>query len=190
MKIGVVSDTHGYFDPLLKQALSGVEVILHGGDVGSASVLDELNQIAPVHAVRGNVDSPELNLPPSLKLAIGGLHVEMMHILPVPQSEIEEWGGRVAPPDAPPPRRSEAFLRTFDDATGVVVFGHSHQPCLVTLGRRLFFNPGSAGKKRFDLPRSYGLLDILPDGIRASVKRLGPYDTLHLPRPIRVDFDE
>lgn len=190
MKIGVVSDTHGYFDPLLKQALSGVEVILHGGDVGSQSVLDELNQIAPVRAVRGNVDSPELNLPLSLKLDLGGLHVEMMHILPVPQSEVEEWGGRVASPDAPPPRRSEAFLRTFDDATGVVIFGHSHQPCLVTLGRRLFFNPGSAGKKRFDLPRSYGLLDILPEGIRASIKRLGPYDSGPLPRAIRMDFDE
>ncbi|HKS97787.1 MAG TPA: metallophosphoesterase family protein, partial [Terriglobia bacterium] len=158
MKIGVVADTHGYFDPRLRELLAGVEMILHAGDVGKQEVLDELAEIAPVRAVRGNVDPPELSLPPSLKLGLAGLQVEMMHILPVPQSEVEDWAERTLDVDGKPPRRSEPFLKTFEDATDVVVFGHSHQPCVVTLGRRLFFNPGSAGKKRFDLPRCCGLL--------------------------------
>src|SRR5579863_10613332 len=189
MKIGVVSDTHGYFDPRLRELLAGVEVILHAGDVGTQEVLDGLGQIAPVRAVRGNVDPPELNLPPSLKLSLAGLGVEMLHILPVPQSEVEEWADRTLEIDGKPPRRSEAFLETFDDSTGLVVFGHSHQPCLVTLGRRLFFNPGSAGKQRFRLPRCYGLLEISANGIHASIERLGAYDE-RLPASVWLDFDE
>lgn len=188
MKIGVISDTHGYFDPLLRQAFKGVDAILHGGDVGS-DVLDELKRIAPVHAVRGNVDPPDLNLSLSLKLSLGGLQVEMIHILPVPQSELEAWEERTALPDGKAPLRSEAFLGTFDDATGLVVFGHTHQPCLVTLGRRLFFNPGSAGKKRFDLPRCYGLLEIFDDAICASIKPLAAYDG-KLPPRIGLDFED
>src|SRR5579863_6133270 len=189
MKIGVVSDTHGYFDPRLRELLAGVEVILHAGDVGTQEVLDGLGQIAPVRAVRGNVDPPELNLPPSLKLSLAGLGAEMLPILPVPQSEVEEWADRTLEIDGKPPRRSEAFLETFDDATGVVVFGHSHQPCLVTLGRRLFFNPGSAGKKRFDLPRCCGLLEVLPNGIRASIGVLEKFDGF-LPHRVQLDFED
>lgn len=188
MKIGVVSDTHGYFDPLLRQAFKGVGAILHGGDVGSEDVLEELGRLAPVHAVRGNVDSPNPVLPLSLKLNLGGLTVEMMHILPVPQSELESWEERTLVQDGKAPRRSQAFLGTFDDGTGLVVFGHTHQPCLVTLGRRLFFNPGSAGKKRFDLPRCYGLLDILPEGIHASIRLLETYEG-RLPPDVRLDFE-
>jgi len=189
MKIGVVSDTHGYFDPRLRAAFQDAAAILHGGDVGSQDVLDELQRIAPVFAVRGNVDSPDLNLPLSLKTSLGGLHIEMVHILPVPQSELEEWEKRAASPDGKPPHASEAFLKTFDDSTGLVVFGHSHQPCLVTLGRRLFFNPGSAGKQRFRLPRCYGLLEISANGIHASIERLGAYDE-RLPASVWLDFDE
>jgi predicted phosphodiesterase len=70
------------------------------------------------------------------------------------------------------PERREAFLRTFDDATRVVVFGHSHQPCLLTLGHKLFFNPGSAGKQRFSLPRCCGLLEVFPRGVRGTVLSL------------------
>ncbi|HEV2491876.1 MAG TPA: metallophosphoesterase family protein [Terriglobia bacterium] len=203
MRIGVIADTHGYFDPRLRELLAGVEVILHAGDVGTQAVLDELGQIAPVRAVRGNVDPPELNLPLSLKLDIEGLKVEMMHILPVPQSEVEDWADRTLEIGGKPPRRSEAFLKTFDDAIGVVVFGHSHQPCLITLGRRLFFNPGSAGKKRFDLPRCCGLLEVVPSHAAASTG--GRLETLpagiasilplekhreSLPHRVQLDFEE
>ena len=202
VRVGVVSDTHGFFDPFLKDVLAGVDIILHGGDVGSEEVLDELNRIAPVRAVRGNVDSPDLELPLSLKLSLESLQVEMMHVLPVPQSVLEEWSDAMLP-GGRPPKRSEKFLATFDEKTGVVVFGHSHSPSLFTLGDRLFFNPGSAGKKRFDLPRCCGLLEILrgrvrtsadgslqrlPDRIRASIELLEKYNGV-LPPRIEMDID-
>ncbi|PYV26824.1 MAG: hypothetical protein DMG27_05660 [Acidobacteria bacterium] len=202
VRVGVVSDTHGFFDPFLKDVLAGVDIILHGGDVGSEEVLDQLNRIAPVHAVRGNVDSPDLDLPLSLKLSLESLQVEMMHVLPVPQSVLEEWSDAMLP-GGRTPKRSEKFLATFDEETGVVVFGHTHQPCLTTLGDRLFFNPGSAGKKRFDLPRCCGLLEVvpgrvrtsayssgrsLPGRIRASIGLLEKYDGV-LPPRIELDID-
>ncbi|HEV2176569.1 MAG TPA: metallophosphoesterase family protein [Terriglobia bacterium] len=174
MRIGVVADTHGYFDPHLRRLLAGVEAILHAGDVGSQVVLDELRAIAPVHAVRGNVDGPELGLSPSRKLDFGDLRIEMMHILPLPQSELEAWSAG-ATPGGKAPARSERLLKTFDESTGVVIFGHSHQPCLVNLGDRLFFNPGSAGKKRFSLPRCCGLLEATAEGIEATVRLLENY---------------
>jgi putative phosphoesterase len=171
LKIAVVSDTHGFFDPRLKELLAGVDSILHGGDVGSQDVLAEFQQIALVRAVRGNVDSAGLHLPLSLTLQFEGVQVELKHVLEVPQSELEHWAdgallGRVQP------ERLEAFLEAFADKTRVVVFGHSHKPCLVTLRHILFFNPGSAGPKRFSLPRSYGLLEIYPRGVRGSIMSL------------------
>jgi predicted phosphodiesterase len=128
-------------------------------------------------------------LPLSLKLVIDGVQVEMMHILPVPRSELEEWSKRALVPDGRPPQRREAFLKTFDDATGVVIFGHSHQPSLTTLGRRLFLNPGSAGKKRFSLPRCCGLLEIFPDRIQASIRLLERYNG-KVPGRIHMDIGE
>lgn len=175
MRIGVVSDTHGYFDPQLRSVLAGAEVILHAGDVGSPEVLDQLRAIAPVNAVRGNVDGPELDLPLSLRLDFGGLCIEMLHILPVPQSELEAWA-EAAMPGGRAPARSTRFSNSFDEAARVVVFGHSHQPCLISLGGRLFFNPGSAGRKRFSLPRSCGLLETTPQGIKATILSLGSYN--------------
>ncbi len=100
VKIGVVSDTHGFFDPRLVELLEGVEVILHGGDVGSLPVLDQLRQIAPVHAVQGNVDSPALGLSPSLIRRFDGVQIEMRHILPVLQSQLEEWARDSVPSKA------------------------------------------------------------------------------------------
>jgi putative phosphoesterase len=203
VKVGIVSDTHGFFDRRLRRVLAGVDLILHAGDVGAQEVLDELGEIAPVRAVRGNVDPPDLGLAPSLKLSLQGLQVEMMHALPVPQSVLEEWSD-AAIPGGRRPKRSEKFLETFDEATGVVVFGHSHAPCLATLGDRLFFNPGSAGKKRFDLPRCCGLLEVVPrhvrasaggaletfpSGVRASIEPLEKYNGA-LPPRIQMDLEE
>jgi putative phosphoesterase len=168
IKVGVVSDTHGYFDPRLAQALAGVSVILHAGDVGSQSVLDELSLIAPVHAVRGNVDGAGLSLPPSVELELAGCRVEMMHILPFSPSELEALrqadskGGGVL-------LRSRKLRGAFNPQTDVVIFGHTHSPCQVRLGRCLFFNPGSAGRKRFSLPRCCGLMEIGGGGVRARL---------------------
>ncbi|HUX09032.1 MAG TPA: metallophosphoesterase family protein, partial [Terriglobia bacterium] len=91
MKIGLVSDTHGYLDPQLPDLLAGVETILHAGDVGSRAVLEDLGRIAEVRGVRGNVDPAELNLPPSLTLRFENLQVEIQHQLFVPQDELERW---------------------------------------------------------------------------------------------------
>ncbi len=185
MKIGVVSDTHGYFDPKLRDVLKDVRAILHAGDVGSAEVLAELQAIAPVHAVRGNVDGSELSLPLTAAVEFDGLHVEMMHILPVPQSELKAWGeGTVAGGKAP--MRSERFLATFKPETGMVIFGHSHEPCLVSLGDRLFFNPGSAGRKRFSLPRCCGIMEVAGGRLWASVV---PLEKNGPPLPERVSFE-
>ncbi len=171
MKLGVLADTHAYFDPRLPECLAGVEAILHTGDVGAQELLDELGRIAPVHAIRGNTDPAEMNLPLSLSLRFEGVQVELRHQLLVPQAELQAWSdgallGRMHP------ERREAFLKTFDQATRAVIFGHSHQPCLLTLGHKLFFNPGSAGKQRFSLPRSCGVLEIFPRGVRGTVLSL------------------
>lgn len=175
MKIGVVSDTHGFADPRLLELLAGTDTILHGGDVGSEEVLDELQKIAPVLAVRGNVDPKSLKLPPSLIRTFEGVQVELQHELPVPQGELEHWADGALLGKMQPERR-EAFLKSFDEVTRVVIFGHSHQPCLVTIGQILFFNPGSAGSKRFSLPRCFGMLEVFPRGVRGTIVSLEPHN--------------
>ena len=175
MRIGVISDTHGYFDHRLKDLLGGVDAILHAGDVGSQEVLEELTRIAPVQPVRGNLDPVELNLPFSRIVRFDNVQVELWHQLAVPQAELAEWSDGALLQKMHPERR-EAFLKSFDAATRVVVFGHSHQPCLLTMGHSLFFNPGSAGKQRFSLPRSCGMLEIFPRGVRGAILSLERYN--------------
>lgn len=171
MIIGVVSDTHGYCDPRLPEVLVGADAILHAGDVGAENVLDELGRIAKVHAVRGNMDPAQLKLPPSLTVSFEGVQIEVRHQLAVPQGELEAWSDGALLGKMQPERR-DSFLQALDPATRVLIFGHSHQPCLLTLGHRLFFNPGSAGQQRFSLPRSCGILEVFPRGVRGSVVSL------------------
>lgn len=188
MKIGVVSDTHGLFDPCLKDLLAGVGAILHAGDVGTHEVLDELEQIARVHAVRGNVDGVGLNLPPSLTLRFGDVQVELLHTLAVSQAELESWSDRALIKKMRRQRR-ESFLKSFGVDTRVVVFGHSHQPCLLILDHMLFFNPGSAGKRRFSVPRCCGLLEFSPEGAEATILPLESYNQV-LPGKVWLRFGE
>lgn len=174
-KIGVLSDTHGFFDPALPQVLAGVEEILHAGDVGSADVLDELRLIAPVRAVKGNVDLPELGLPLSLLHNTGGLLIEMLHILPAPPSDLEAWARspQLKPRES---AKQQAFLRSFNPATRLVIFGHSHEPCLAMVGGIAFCNPGSAGRKRFSLPRCCGLMEIAAGRAELTIVPLQGYN--------------
>jgi len=141
--IGIISDTHGQFDPKIPHLFKGVHQILHAGDIGGLRVLRQLESIAPVIAVSGNVD--EGNVPPGVDeekaLQLCGLRIFMIHILGNPQ--------RLARP-----LQQRIDLLQPD----VVVFGHSHKPLIEKHGRVLYFNPGSAGPKRFSLPRSLGLL--------------------------------
>jgi len=171
MKIGIVSDTHDYLDPQLPGLLAGVDSILHAGDVGSRAVLEGLERIAEVRGVRGNVDPAELNLPPSLTVRFENLQIEVHHQLLIPQDELERWADGSALQKSSP-ERCDRFVESFDPATQVVVFGHSHRPCLLTMGHKLFFNPGSSGKKRFSLPRCYGLLEVFPRGVRGLIMGL------------------
>ena len=202
MKIGVVSDTHGFFDTRLAEVLAGVDLILHAGDVGKLEVLDELERIAPVRAVKGNTDSILADLPLRLSLSLGerswrgasqhgsladSVQVEMLHELPAAQTELEKWA-KLARREAPAPRGQDALLRAFDQNTRVVIFGHSHVPCAVALYGKLFFNPGSAGKQRFSLPRCCGLVDLSARQLEATILSLQQYNR-KLPEKVVIELD-
>ena len=153
MKIGVISDTHGYLDPQILRLFAGVEHILHAGDVGPHSLLLELQAIAPVTAVLGNTDS-SLDLKLTEFAEIGGRKFLMHHIVN---------------PRAPADDLKERIATARPDA---VVFGHTHQPICETIGGVLFFNPGYAGKQRFALERSVAFLHCEANGMRTEFIRL------------------
>jgi uncharacterized protein len=188
MKIGLVSDTHAFFDPRLREIFQGSEAILHAGDVGSEEVLDELGQIAPVEAVRGNVDPPGAGWPLTLTLRPGGVAIHVLHILPAGQSELESWG-ELAGLNHHLPAAAQRLLRAFDPCPEVVVFGHSHRPCLVRLGGVLWVNPGSSGRRRFRLPRTCALLETSHHALRAQILPLESYNG-SLPESILVGREE
>ncbi len=175
MNVAVISDTHGYFDPQLPELLRGAQEILHAGDMGTAEVLDQLNAIAPTHAVRGNIDPASLDLAPTLTRRIEKTEIYMLHELPRPQSVLKEWN-EASPLEGKAADRCQRFLAEFPESSRVVIFGHSHEPCAYVLGGILFFNPGSAGKKRFSLPRCFGLLEISRSGVRATFHGLERYN--------------
>ena len=138
MKIGVVSDTHGLFRPQVASALAGVERILHLGDVGQASVLEELAKIAPVTAVRGNVDrsGPCGELPETEVVMIGGHYVYMLHDLHT--LHLDPVAGKFV----------------------AVLYGHTHVPNFYRRKGVLYFNPGSCGPRRFNIHPTAGLLTV------------------------------
>jgi putative phosphoesterase len=139
--VGLISDTHGLLRPGVHEALTGVDLILHSGDVGGSEILDELRLIAPVKAVFGNTDPedhPELT--EAITVAIDGIRVHVSH------------GHEVGSP-------TPAKLAVRYDAD-VVVFGHTHRPLVSRLGNQLFVNPGAAGPKRFDITPSVARLTI------------------------------
>jgi hypothetical protein len=175
MLLGIVSDTHGYFDPHLPPLLQGVDEILHAGDVGSEAVLDQLHLLAPTHAVQGNVDSAVLGLPPTITKSWGGVLIHILHELPKAQSVIRDWA-LAEPLQGKQAEQCRRFLEGLPDGCRVVIFGHTHEPCALVLGGRLFFNPGSAGKKRFSLPRCFGKLEISDHGVRATFLGLERYN--------------
>jgi putative phosphoesterase len=136
--IGVISDTHGLLRPQAVAALQGSALIIHAGDVGRPEILDDLRRIAPVVAVRGNVDRDAWanRLPMSEIVEHEGVRLYVLHIL----EDID-----LDPPTA---------------GFQAVITGHTHRPKIETKDRVLYFNPGSAGPRRFDLPVSVGRLSI------------------------------
>jgi putative phosphoesterase len=149
MLIGLISDTHGMVRPQVHQALAGVELILHAGDVGDDGILDELETIAPVLAVYGNTDAPgRSRLTMSRDLVRGGVSIHVSH------------GHEVGSPT--PARLVERY-----PTAAVIVYGHTHRQLVEHVGAQLVVNPGAAGARRFKLEPSVALLRIT-DG-RADV---------------------
>jgi hypothetical protein len=138
MKIGVISDTHGLLRPEAVSALRGVEHILHAGDVGAPAILNELRQIAPLTAIRGNIDisGPCGQLPALELIELNGSSIYMLH--DVHTLDLDPVAAGVH----------------------VVISGHSHKPLIEWKKGVLYFNPGSAGPRRFSLPISIGFLEI------------------------------
>ena len=150
MILGVISDTHGQLRPEAVQALRGSDRILHAGDVGASEILDTLKHIAPVTAIRGNVDTGPWAraLPETEVVEAGGLSIYMLHDLGRLDLKPEAAGFRA------------------------VVYGHSHQPKIAERNGVLYFNPGSAGPRRFHLPVSVGRLRITAGKVRAELMEL------------------
>ena len=153
MTLGLIADTHDYFDPRIGELFSGVDHILHAGDICSWPVLNRLEQIAPVTAVLGNNDHG-LDLRETEIAELGGKRFLLHHIL-VPAALTPTVQRRVAS------ARPE-----------VIVFGHSHRRFHEKLDGILFVNPGYAGKRRFDLRRSVALLQIETEGVRVEFHEL------------------
>ena len=148
--LGVISDTHGLLRSEVVRALRGSDRILHAGDVGSHEILKELAKIAPVTAVRGNVDTDPWTraLPATEVVEAGGISIYMLHDL------------------------GQLDLKVKAAAFRVVVYGHSHQPKIEEKNGVLYFNPGSAGPRRFNLPVSVGRLTIEAGEVRAELVEL------------------
>lgn len=138
MRIGLISDTHGLLRPEAVAALQGCAQIIHAGDIGKPQVLDGLRAIAPLEAIRGNIDTADWAqvLPERLDLRIGGLTLHVLHDLK--QLDIDPLAAGV----------------------DVVIAGHSHKPKVERRDGVLYVNPGSAGPRRFSLPISLALLEL------------------------------
>lgn len=150
MKIGLISDTHGYLDPAVPRIFAEMDHILHGGDVGPYSILHQLEQIAPVTAVFGNTDGPGLGLREVETVELAGVKFLLKHIVDV------------SPVDP------EVVARAQRCGARVVLFGHTHRPYESRVGDVLFLNPGYAGRQRFDLKRSVAVLQIEGGDCRVS----------------------
>lgn len=147
MQIGVISDTHGLLRPEALTALAGAKHILHAGDVGDPGILDRLRMIAPVTAIRGNVDvGGTCSLLPDTELVeLGGRSIYMLH------------------------DRETLDLDPVAAGIAVVVSGHSHRPSILRHKGVVYFNPGSAGPRRFSLPVTVGWLRVTESGVEAEV---------------------
>ena len=151
VRIGVISDTHGLLRQEALVALAGVDHILHAGDVGDVKILDALRAIAPVTAIRGNIDGsgPCSSLPATEVLELGGCLIYMVHAL------------------------EDLDLSPKAAGVGMVVYGHSHQALVEERDGVLYVNPGSAGPRRFSLPVTVALVRVEAGKPGAEIVELG-----------------
>jgi uncharacterized protein len=145
--IGVISDTHGLLRPEAVELLRGSEHIIHAGDIGAPEIIPELRKIAPVTAIRGNVDTqPWAQVFAEIEVVeLGGLHIYVIH-------------------DA-----NAIDLNPKAAGFAAVISGHSHQPKQEIKNGVLYFNPGSAGRRRFKLPISVGRMAIIDGRVSAEI---------------------
>jgi uncharacterized protein len=153
MKIGVISDTHNHFDPKIPSLFAGVDRILHAGDIGLPWVIMELEEIAPVTAVLGNNDTG-LPYRETEVVQVADRKFLLHHIIDVADPE-EGVRRRIA-----------------KERPDVVVFGHTHKPFNWCYDGTLYFNPGYAGKPRFNLARTVAILHCDKEEIRPEVHEL------------------
>ncbi|MFJ2319621.1 metallophosphoesterase family protein [Pseudomonas sp. NPDC087817] len=152
MKTAIISDTHGLLRPEALTFLQGVDLIIHAGDIGSPEILDQLAEIAPLHAVRGNND---INLPWAAALPD---HLTF---------NLNGWQTLLTHDIADVPTDLDPTIR-------LIITGHSHKPLIECRGNRLYLNPGSAGRRRFKLPVTLALLDVTPDALQPELIHLLP----------------
>jgi uncharacterized protein len=150
MRIGIISDTHGLLRPEVTERLAGVHHVIHAGDIGRPEVISGLRKIAPITAIRGNIDRGEwaAQYPDTVLVKLGGRSFYVLHNL----KELD-----------------------FDPAAAgidVVVSGHSHRPKIETVGGVLYLNPGSAGPRRFSLPIAVATLELTGDTIRPCIHEI------------------
>jgi uncharacterized protein len=150
MRIGLISDTHGLLRPEAVTALRGSDYIVHAGDIGNPEILAQLNQIAPVTAVRGNVDRGAWakKIPVENVLEASGVSIYVLHIL------------------------GKLDLKPEAAGFAAVIYGHSHQPGQEMKNGVLYFNPGSAGPRRFALPVTVGRLFVEDGSVRGEIVTL------------------
>ena len=150
MKIGIISDTHGYINPKVFSLFEGVELILHAGDIGTIDIVTSLEALAPLKAIHGNIDTFPLSTryPQVLGLEIHGVGICLIHqFISIKNSIIQQ-------------EVSQLPSKKLD----VVICGHSHDAKLQRMDEVLVFNPGSAGKPRFSLRPAVGMLTISENG--------------------------
>jgi len=149
-QLGIISDTHGLLRPQAIAALRGCDAIIHAGDVGAPSVLEELRELAPLFVVRGNVDRDAWadNLPPTELIEMGGRSLYVLHDL----ADLN-----LDPPTA---------------EFHAVIFGHTHRPLIEWRQDVLYLNPGSAGPRRFNLPITVAQLRLRDGALEPRIMNL------------------
>lgn len=155
LQIGIISDTHGLLRPQAEKCLAGVDHIIHGGDIGSPDIIPFLHRIAPVTAIRGNVDIGgwTKEFPETITLRFADRSIFVLHDLEALDFDPVPLG------------------------IDVVASGHSHMPKIETINGVLCTNPGSAGRRRFKLPITLATIELMPDSMVPSLTTLLTVDT-------------
>ena len=150
MKIGVISDTHGLLRPEALDQLTGVDHIIHAGDIGSPEIIPRLREIAPTTAIKGNIDTSGWaeEFPETARIELAGKTIHVVHNI------------------------ADLDLAPKPEGIDIVIYGHSHKPKIETSDGILYLNPGSAGPRRFRLPITIALLELMDGAVEPSIRQL------------------